>query len=54
MRNKADDIYSGGSKDNHDKNYVEMIACFHPEVFTRKFPDKKEKKLLEREVSLLP
>ena len=43
MRNKADDIFAGGSKDNHDKNYVEMITCFHSEVSTRKFPDKKKR-----------
>jgi hypothetical protein len=34
-------FFSGGSKDNHDKNYVEMIACFHSGVSTRKFPDKE-------------
>jgi len=40
---KADDIFSVGSTDNRDKNYVEMIASFHSEVSTRKFPDKKER-----------
>jgi len=39
---KADGVCSVESKDNHDKNYAYVIACFHSEVSTRKFPDKKE------------
>lgn len=40
---KADGFFAVGSKDNHDKHYAYMIACFHSEVSTRTFPDKKER-----------
>jgi len=35
---KADVMFSVGSKDKHDKNYAYVIARFHPRGFHQEIP----------------